>query len=270
MQPDVAPAFRGDRVAEPLVRQFVRDQSLGVALPVAVVGAEDRNALRLKRYLQVVVGYHHRVARRQRIRSEQLDEQLHHLRLPVEVVIEVAAQPVRQHRVYLNTVLRQAMSVVGPDLQRHQVGRRRLGLFVGPRGHARAGPARQQLAVGNCVIWAFGADPNAVAGLRAGVVVARKPRCGAVGLAGDQDTLGQLLETDFTPKGSDGPRGPAVAHDDRHRRARGQRVGQRDVQLARRGPELGGPPAVHRHLRHRQCLGQIQGECAQRRQRHRR
>ena len=50
-------------------------------LAVAMVGAEDRNTLCLKRYLQVVVGHHHGVAGRQRVRPEQLDEQLHHLRL---------------------------------------------------------------------------------------------------------------------------------------------------------------------------------------------
>ena len=135
-----APALRGDRVAEPLVGEFVRDQSFGAALPVAVVGAEDRNALRLKRYLQVVVGDHHGVAGRQRIRPEQLDEQLHHLRLPAEIVVEVAAQPVRQHGVDRDTVLGQPVPVVQADLQRHQIGRRRLGLLVGPGGHARAGP----------------------------------------------------------------------------------------------------------------------------------
>ena len=61
-----------------------------------MVGAEDRNPLRLKRYLQLVIGDHDGVTRGQRIRPEPLDEQLHHLRLPAEVVVEVALQSGRQ------------------------------------------------------------------------------------------------------------------------------------------------------------------------------
>ena len=259
---------RGDRIAEPLVGQLVGDQPFGAALAVAVVGAEDRNTLRLKGYLQVVIGDHHRVAGRQRIRPEQLDEQLHHLRLTAEVVLEVASQVVRQHRVYLDAVLGHPAPVVHADLQRDQIRRRRLGLLVGPGGHARAGAARQQLAVGQRVIRALGADLDAEAGLGAGMVVAGKPRRGAVGLARDEHPVGQLLETDFAPIGVDRSGGAAVAHGDRHRRPCGQRLLQCDVQLAVRRPELGWASAVHRHLRHRQGVRQVQRECAQRRQRH--
>ena len=238
MQPDVPPSPGGHRVAEPLVGQLVGDQPLGAALAVAVVGAEDRNTLCLKRYLQIVVGHHHRVAGGQRVGPEQLDEQLHHLRLAAEVVVEVAPQPVRQHGVHLDTVLGHAVPAVRADLQRDQIGRGRLGLLVRPRRHAGPHPPGQQLAVGQRVVRALGADLDAVAGLGAGMVVAGEPRRGAVGLARDQHAVGQLLETDFAPMGSDRSGRPAVAHRDRHRRPRGQARRQRDVQLAARRPEV--------------------------------
>src|SRR6201746_1109554 len=100
VQPDVAPPPCSHRIAEPLVRQLVGDQPLRFATAVARIGAEYRNPLRLKWYLQLVVGDDDRVAGRQRIRPEPLDEQLHHLRLPTEVMVEVPPQPSRQGRGY--------------------------------------------------------------------------------------------------------------------------------------------------------------------------
>ena len=157
VQPDVAPAPRGHGVAEPLVGQFVGDQPLRAALAVAVVGAEDRNALRLKRNLEIVVGDHDGVAVRQRVRAEQLDEELHHLGLAPEVVVEVLAQPLRQNGVHRHRLLGDAVLLVLADLQRDEVGRRGLGLLVGPRGHRGPGPAGHQLAVGQRVVRVLGA-----------------------------------------------------------------------------------------------------------------
>ena len=185
----------------------------------------------LKGYLQVVVGHHDGVAangygpnsltnsfiicgcrpkswsklRRSRSRQRGLHR---HRRL---------GQPVRD---------RSRRSAPSPD---RSTSARPL---VGPGGHAGSDPPRQQLAVGHRVVRAVGADLDAVARLVAGVVVAREPRRGAVGLAGDQHAVGQLLEADVAPKASDRSRGAAVAHVDRQRRARGQRRRQRDVQLA--------------------------------------
>ncbi len=199
MQPDVAPAPRGDAVAEPLVGQLVRDQPLRAAAAVAVVGAEDRNPLCLKGNLEIVLGHHHGVAVGQRVGAEQLDEQLHHLRLTAEVVIEVVPQAIRQRGLHRHRRLGQLVDAVHADLQGDQIGRRRLGLFVGPHGLCRTHPTRHQLAVGDRPVRTVGADLDAVAGLGAGVVVAREPRRRAVGLAGHQDAVGQLLETDLPP-----------------------------------------------------------------------
>jgi hypothetical protein len=223
VEPDVAPAPGCHRVAEPLVGQFVRNEPLCLAMPVAVVGAEDRNALRLKRNLEVVVRHHDGVTRRERIRSEQLDEELHHVGLAAEVVIEVAAQALWQCGIHRDGRLRQPMCLVFADLQGHQIRRRRLGLFVGPGRHRGAGAARLQLAVGHCAVGILGADLDAVAGLGTRMVVAGEPGRGAVGLAGHQCSSGELLESDFPPKGSDGPGSTRVAHDDRHGSACGQR-----------------------------------------------
>ena len=93
VQPDVAPAPGGHAVAEPLVCQFVGDEAFRSARAVAMVGAEDRNPLRFKRNVQIVLGHHDGVAAAQWIGAEQLDEQLEHLRLTAEVVIEIRAQP---------------------------------------------------------------------------------------------------------------------------------------------------------------------------------
>ena len=89
-----------------------------------------------------------------------------------------------------------------------------------------------------------------------------------LGWPGDEHALGELLETDFPPKGSDRTGASAVAHRDRHRRACGQPVAQRDVQLARRGPELRGPLAVDGHLGHRKGVRQVEGERLELGQRH--
>ena len=83
------------------------------------------------------------------------------------------------------------------------------------------------------------------------------------GLPGDQRPLRQLLETDCAPDGFDGTWVAAVAHRHLHRGAGGQLVGQRDVQLAVDGAELGRPPAVDLDLGHRQRIRQIQGEPVQ-------
>lgn len=82
--------------------QFVGVQPLVGPRAVAVIGAEDGNPLGLNGDFQVVVGHHDGVAARQRIRPEQIDEQLHHFRLPPEVVAEVALQPRGQGGPYLH------------------------------------------------------------------------------------------------------------------------------------------------------------------------
>jgi hypothetical protein len=61
MKPDVPPGAHGETVAEPLVCELVRDEALGAALPVDVICAEHRQALRLKWDLEVVVGDDDRV-----------------------------------------------------------------------------------------------------------------------------------------------------------------------------------------------------------------
>src|SRR3954464_7578454 len=122
---------------------------------------------------------------------------------------------------YLDTVLDYRVAVVLAYLQRDQIRRRRFGLLVGPGRHARSGAPRQQLPIGERVIRALRADLDAEAGLGAGMVVAWKPRRGAIGLACDQHTVGQFLETDLSPIGVDRPRRTAVAHRNRHCRARG-------------------------------------------------
>ena len=99
------------------------------------------------------------------------------------------------------------------------------------------------------------------------MVVAGKPRGGTVGLPRHQHAFGQLLETDLTPDRPDGSWRSAVPDDDRHRRTRRQRRRQRDVQLAARTPEPRRAPPVHRHLRHRERIGQIQRKGSQRRER---
>ena len=216
VQPDVAPPPRRHRVAEPLVGQLVGDEPLRRAMAVAVVGAEDRNALCLKGNLEVVVGDHHGVPGRQRVRAEQLDEELHHLGLAAEVVVEVAAQAWWQCGIHRHGRLGEPVRLVLADLQGDQIRRRRLGLLVGPGRHRGPGAAGHQLAVGDRAVRVLGADLDAVAGLGARVVVAREPGRRAVGLARDQCAVGELLESDFAPKGSDGSRGARVPHGDRH------------------------------------------------------
>ena len=70
VQPDVAPVGDGQAVAEPLVRQLVGDQPLEAAPPVDVVGAEDRQPVRLDRHLQLLVDHDDRVLA-ERVRAEQ-------------------------------------------------------------------------------------------------------------------------------------------------------------------------------------------------------
>ncbi len=97
MQPDVPPPAGGQAVAEPLVRELVRDEPFRPSPPVHVVGAEHGEPLRLERDLQDVVGDHDRV-RRERVRPEPVLEERHHVGLPVQVVQRRGAQPRRdQH-----------------------------------------------------------------------------------------------------------------------------------------------------------------------------
>ena len=141
-----------------------------------MVCAEDRNSLRLERYLQIIFGDHHGVAGRQRIRPEQLDEQLHHLRLPTGsrgrsfASAETVARPASAPELSAAGALRTS------DLKRDQVRGGRFRLLVGPRRHARADPSRYQLAVGNRAIRVLRADLDAVAGLGARMVVAGETR----------------------------------------------------------------------------------------------
>jgi hypothetical protein len=94
------------------------------------------------------------------------------------------------------------------------------------------------------------------------MVVAGKPRGGAVGLAGYQHSVRQLLETDGAPKGSDRPRRAAVAHDDGQLGPGRQRRHQPDVQFAALAAEVGGALAVHQHFAHSERRGQIERERA--------
>ena len=87
---------RVTRVAEPLVRQLVRHQSLRAPVVAAVVAAEGRQPLRLQRDLEVVGGDDHGVGR-ERVGPEPLDEPRHHLGLPaergLEAVVDVRPGP---------------------------------------------------------------------------------------------------------------------------------------------------------------------------------
>ncbi|SHT39235.1 Uncharacterised protein [Mycobacteroides abscessus subsp. abscessus] len=56
-----------------------------------MVGAEYRNSLCLQWDIEVIIGHHHGVSRGERIGTELFDEQLHHLRLSAEVVLEPIA-----------------------------------------------------------------------------------------------------------------------------------------------------------------------------------
>jgi hypothetical protein len=70
VQPDVLPRANPDAVAEPLVGEFVGDESLLTAEAVDVVGSEDRHGLRFKGNFEVVRGDHGGVTG-ERVRTER-------------------------------------------------------------------------------------------------------------------------------------------------------------------------------------------------------
>ena len=190
MQPDVLPPRDGQAVAEPLVRELVRDQPLRPAPPVHVVGAEHGQPLRLERDLEVVVGDHDGVPA-ERVGAEPVLEQRQHLRLP------------RRGRAARAARSRGGTSTSPPDGRPARTGRSARWPGRAPSARAartpsgpgpRAAVRETSAAVGDDLV----ARPRRVIGdaerrLVRGAVVAREPARCAVGLAGDDDAVLELL-----------------------------------------------------------------------------
>ena len=186
MQPDVPPPPDGQAVAEPLVRELVRHQPLRPAPPVHVVGAEHRQALRLERDLEVVVGDDDRVRAANGYGPEQVLEERHHLAAAGRG--RARPPPAAAAGTSSSCAGRSQQALVPPDLQRREVRRHRLGLLVHPADPPGPRRARDQPPVGD----APRSPASAVttmekARLVRRAVVAREPRRRAVGLAGDDD-----------------------------------------------------------------------------------
>ena len=133
VQPDVAPLPHRDRVAEPLVGQLMGDRAARCRASRRSDWRRISKSLAPQAGISsIIVGHDDGVAVRQRIRAEQFDEQLHHLGLTSEVLVEVAPQPLGQRGVHRHRCRAQPRHLVHPDLQGDEIGRGRLGLFVGP------------------------------------------------------------------------------------------------------------------------------------------
>ena len=89
VQPDVSPVREPDAVAEPLMRELVRDQSL--FRTIEVIRAEGCHPLRLERDLERV-GRHDDVVARERIGPERTLEDPHHVRQIAKAVATGAAR----------------------------------------------------------------------------------------------------------------------------------------------------------------------------------
>ena len=232
MQPDVAPVANGQAVAEPLMRQLVRDQPFRAPPAVAVVGPENRQRLRLDRDLERLVGDDDGVVG-ERVRPEQALEHLHHLRLPAEIVVELGAQPRRQDRVHRDRAAADPALLVVADLDRREVARHRLGLLVHPRRLAGLALLAHESAVRDRVEGVVRGDRDVVVRLGTRVVVAREPRRRAVGLARDDRALRQLLPADLAPGPADRLGNARVLHDHRQTAAGGDAARRCDASACR-------------------------------------
>ncbi len=258
MEPDVAPAGRGHRVAEPLMRELVGDQPLRVPATVAVIGPEGGETLCLDGDLEFVVGDHDGVLG-ERIRPEHLDERGHHLGLLTEIDPEVLLESRGDEARDRNRFGRQRDLLVLTDLDRRQVGGHRFHLLVDPGGLRGADPLGLQDAVGERVIRAVGGDRDPVRRLGARVVVAGEPRRRPVGLVRTERAVGQFLPTDLTPRAADRMRTAVVSDGDGHRPARGEWSVGGDGQLVPT-MRIAGALVVDRHPLHRQRARQVEGE----------
>ncbi len=196
MQPDVAPLRQRHRIAEPLVRELVRDQPDGVPVAPDQVAAERREALRLQGDLQVVGRDHDGVAG-ERVRPEQAREHVEHLVLPLEGSaerrgIEVGRSDDPQRHPGVRRPGRLPVGVP-PDLDGREVGRHRLDLLVDPGLAAAVPAALDQLAVADHEVAGVGGDGDPVRRLVVRPVVAREPGGRPVRLAGDDHAVGELL-----------------------------------------------------------------------------
>ena len=196
MQPDVAPARQGHRVAEPLVGELVGDQPDGVPVAADQVAAERREALGLQRDLEVVGRDHDGVAG-EGVRPEQPREHVDHLVLALEGRAEGARVEVRRgDDPQRHPVVRSARRLpvgVPPDLDRGEVRRHRLVLLVHP-GLAGAVPGPlHQLAVGDHVVAGVGGEADPVRRLVVRAVVAGEPGGRPVRLTGHDHAVAELL-----------------------------------------------------------------------------
>ena len=192
VQPDVAPGRQRERVAEPLVRQLVRDEAHVVPVGAQEVGPEGRHPLCFQGNLEAIVRDHHGVGG-ERVRTEQSGVEVQHLGLPTERGVVAVEQPMREHRAHRDGRPLDGVQHVAADLHRGEIGRHRLTLLVDPRGRAGRAPLAGAHAVGDDVVGVGRRQLDPVGRLVVGTVVAGEPGRRPVGLARDEHAVGELL-----------------------------------------------------------------------------